>query len=192
MTKEELHFIYPNANQILINSKDTADAYKNLMEQMVQNNDSNIVEIGNFYPMWIIDLCRRAKKSVTAFSEEKDVKIFRFLQKELCNPNLQVRLLINKEPEDFSEHQFINEMQTMERIKIHPTPILAGTSLVIDDTHFLLKRAEEKNKKYFFGAFYQPEISKKIQNVLSERWEKTLKRVLSYPHTTVQERTYIK
>ncbi|MBR5129744.1 MAG: hypothetical protein IKV03_00770 [Alphaproteobacteria bacterium] len=192
MTKEELHFIYPNADQILIDSKYTAEAYKNLMMQMVQNNDNNIVEIGNFYPLWIIDLCRRAKKSITVFSEDKDIKIFRFLQKELSNPNLQVHLLINKESEDFSEQKFINEMQTMKRIKIHPSPILAGTSLVIDDSHFLLKRAEEKNKKYFFGAYYQPDISKKIQTILSERWEKTSKRILYYPHTTVQERAYTK
>ena len=192
MTEEELHFIYPNTNQISIDSKYTAEAYQNLMDQMFQNNEKDIIEIGRFYPMWIIDLCRRAQKSITAFSEEKDVKIFRFLQKELCNPNLQVHLLINKEPEDFSEHQFINEMQMMDRAKIHPAPILAGTSLVIDDTHFLLKRMEEKDRKYFFGAFYQPDLSQKIQHILSERWEKTSKRVLSHPHTTVQERAYTK
>ena len=192
MTEEELQFMYPQANQVLIDSKYTAEAYQNLMEQMFQENEKDIVEIGSFYPMWIIDLCRRAQKSITAFSEEKDIKIFRFLKKELSNSNLQVRLLINKEPEDFSEHQFINEMQMMDRVKIHSAPILAGTSLVIDDTHFLLKRIEEKDRKYFFGAFHQPDLSKKIQHILSERWDKAPKPVLSYPHTTVQERAYTK
>ena len=193
MTEEELHFIYPNREQSLIDSKYTTEAYQNLMAQMVQNNEQDIVEIGKFYPMWIIDLCRRAQKSITAFSEEKDIKIFRFLQKELSNSNLQVRLLINTEPEDFTEQRFVSEMQTMERIKIHPAPILAGTSLVVDDTHFLLKRTQEKDRKYFFGAFHQPDLSQKIQHTLSERWDKTPKPVLSYPYIPMtQEKAYTK
>jgi hypothetical protein len=80
----------------------------------------------------------------------------------------------------------------MDRVKIHSAPILAGTSLVIDDAHFLLKRMEEKDRKYFFGAFHQPDLSQKIQHILSERWNKTPKPVLSYPYIPSQEKAYTK
>lgn len=192
MTEEELKFIYPNYKHIYIDSKCTAEVYQDLVSKMAKNGDKDIVSIGNFYPMWIIDLCRRANKSIVAFAEEKDIKIFRFLQKELSNPDLQVHLIINNEPEDFTEQKFISDMSNMGRLKIHPQPILAGTSLVIDGTHFLIKQDKTQEKKYFWGAFHQQEIGQKIQNILIERWQKIPQHIASHTIVIKNERQYVK
>lgn len=192
MTEEELQFIYPNYEHIYIDSKCTAEVYQSLISKMATEGDKDIVNIGNFYPMWIIDLCRRANKNIVAFAEEKDVKIFRFLQKELSNPNLQVHLIINNEPEDFTERKFTSDMRNIGRLKIHPQPILAGTSLVIDETHFLIKQEKTQEKKYFWGSFYQPEISQKIQNILVERWQKIPHSVASHAMIINNERQHTK
>lgn len=192
MNEEELKFVFPPEKSLCNESKETIQIYKKLISKMEQDGDNDIVGIGDFYPMWIIDLCRRATTSITAFSEDKDVKIFQFLQKELSNPNLYVNLIINNEPSDIKERQFIARMNNMERLKISHQGILAGTSLVVDETHFLIKQDKERDKKYFWGAFYQPEISKKIQDILITHWSAIPKRTTSHIPIINTERSFTK
>ncbi len=170
MNDEELEVIFPNRDQILPESKDLVKTYRNLMSEMANTQDQDIVKIGHFYPLWIVDLCQRATHSITAFIEEKDLPVYRFLQQKLSSMDLEVHLMIEGKPQNYQNMDFASYMYDMKRLQICPQKICMQNILVVDDTHFLIKRYDENQKKQYMGAFHQPKLAQQIKTYLMAHW----------------------
>jgi hypothetical protein len=170
MNEEELKIIFPDRKHVLPESKNLIKTYKNLISEMANTKDKDIVKIGHFYPLWIIDLCQRATHSITAFIEEKDLPVYRFLQKTLSSADLEVHLMIKDKPKDYNNLKFVSQMHDMNRLQMCPHKIYIQNILVVDNNHFLVKRYDETEKKQYMGAFYQPELAHQIKTYLMSHW----------------------
>lgn len=183
MNEEELKIIFPDRKHVLPESKNLIKTYKNLISEMANTKDKDIVKIGHFYPLWIIDLCQRATHSITAFIEEKDLPVYQFLQQKLATEDLEVRLMIKDPPKDLKNLEFASKMHDMNRLQMCPHKIYIQNILVVDNNHFLVKRYDETVKKQYMGAFYQPELANQIKTYLMSHW--------STKHKVITSRSYI-
>ena len=172
MNEEELKVIFPDRDYVLPESKNLAKTYRNLISEMANAQDKDIVKIGHFYPLWIIDLCQRARHSITALIEEKDLPIYRFLKQKLSSTDLDVHLMIKDKPQDYKNLEFVSQLQDMKRLHMCPHKIYMQNILVVDESHFLVKRYDETIKKQYMGAFYQPELASQMKTYLMAYWPK--------------------
>lgn len=170
MTEQELKILFPDRHRILPELKFGVDAYQELVHKMVQRKDMLVSRTNEYHGVWILELCRQAQKSIIAFVDLTDLNVFRLLRPVLEQPDLQVCLMLNQQPDNPRNRSFVEKMINLGRLKIVPNKVFSGTTMMVDEMGYFMKIGKSILTHEYEVSAKQPSKAKAIKEQLIKHW----------------------
>ena len=139
-----------------------------IYQKMLHHKDKEICYTKKYAPLWIYASIKRAQKSIYATVPLDHLCVYAKLMPQLMNPDIDVKLLIEKWPSDMNGIMMVSMLMRNGRAKICRSDEKLPEYVCVDTHTFLVQR----DPQYYWLCANNFTVSKKLNEIILEKWAK--------------------